>query len=426
MFAGAARAAVFSAEGVAERVNRDFIPVALKAGQVNNPPLGAEGKLYAEIGRSKPAPQGICVVNSDCKVLGWALSFDEDASVAAFLDYAVRRFEDSPDANQPVTAERFMRYPSRMLPDVEDTGRRLVIPDRHTTDDRCPANPAIERGTLVGRIVGRPLDEDGQPIKRTVRQEEYMEATFRVPVSLQQQFARAMAKSTAGGTFPVPPGFARLLVSQAYLGQLDVNPLGGRQTGGQTDHESIEFSAQLLNSGKGRVHISGTSDVAGGPSNVGVRTDGRRWEHRVQLTWEGYLDVQDDRITGLVLAAEGTERLRWGSERWNLAGEPEVAHLMAGHPIDLDCKVRYGLRAEPIAEDQAAGRAPAGSGERTNRVGENRPSETLITPRQRLNHLRQAIAHLRAAGVADLADELAQQADQLEASLATGREPRKN
>ena len=31
------------------RINKEFIPVALKAGMVNNPPRGMEGQLYAEI-----------------------------------------------------------------------------------------------------------------------------------------------------------------------------------------------------------------------------------------------------------------------------------------------------------------------------------------------------------------------------------------
>ena len=56
MFAGAAREAVFSNPNVVRRVNQEFIPVALKAGMINNPPRGIEGELYAEIARSKPAP----------------------------------------------------------------------------------------------------------------------------------------------------------------------------------------------------------------------------------------------------------------------------------------------------------------------------------------------------------------------------------
>ena len=52
-------------------MSADFVPVALKAGVVNNPPYDEEGRLYREIGRSKVLPQGICVINSACKVLAW-------------------------------------------------------------------------------------------------------------------------------------------------------------------------------------------------------------------------------------------------------------------------------------------------------------------------------------------------------------------
>ena len=69
MFAGAAREAVFSNPDVIRRVNADFVPVALKAGLVNNPPNNDEGRLYQEIGRSKLAPQGLCVINSAGKML---------------------------------------------------------------------------------------------------------------------------------------------------------------------------------------------------------------------------------------------------------------------------------------------------------------------------------------------------------------------
>src|SRR6516225_959005 len=51
---------------------------------IDRPPDDAEGLLYREIGRSRPAPQGICVVNTAGKVLNWALMFDDDRSVLAF------------------------------------------------------------------------------------------------------------------------------------------------------------------------------------------------------------------------------------------------------------------------------------------------------------------------------------------------------
>ena len=362
MFAGAAREAVFSQEEVVRRVNEEFVPVALKAAHINNPPPGIEGQLYEEIGRSKPAPQGICVANSAGKVLVWALSFDTNRNLPEFLDYAQNRYKDFPDARVPVTAERFMRFPGQKLADVKDAGLAIAIPAKHDHGDRCPGKPSLERGTLVGRIVGRPLDEEGKPIPETFRQEDYMEARFEVPVSVQQRFAQAL-KDADSKSFKVPSEFARLLVSHAYLGQLDVNPLGGRQTGGQVDSETIEFTGRQVSGDDNsfvRIRIAGRSDVSGSPSDVGVRTDGRQWEHRVQLEWEGYLDVQNDRITSLTVTAEGHERLRWGNRRLTSSDEPDVAHLMAGHPIDLDCAVRYGLQAKPCSEEEIADAGDAG------------------------------------------------------------------
>ena len=105
MFAGAAREAVFSKPDVIKRVNADFIPVALKAALVNRPSDDEEGRLYREIARSRPAPQGICVVNSAGKVLNWTLMFDNDKSVLAFFDHARTRYAEFPDAKKPVAAE---------------------------------------------------------------------------------------------------------------------------------------------------------------------------------------------------------------------------------------------------------------------------------------------------------------------------------
>ena len=65
---------IFSNADVIRRVNADFVPVALKAGLVDNPPDNDEGRLYREIGRSKILPQGICVANSAGKVLAWTAS----------------------------------------------------------------------------------------------------------------------------------------------------------------------------------------------------------------------------------------------------------------------------------------------------------------------------------------------------------------
>ena len=87
--------------------------MSLKAGLVNHPPDDEEGRLYREIARSRPLGQGICVVNPAGKVLEWVVSFNGDQEVIAFLDHALKRYEQYPDASKPVPAERFMHFPGR-------------------------------------------------------------------------------------------------------------------------------------------------------------------------------------------------------------------------------------------------------------------------------------------------------------------------
>lgn len=361
MFAGAAREAVFSQPEVIRRVQRDFVPVALKAALVNHPPRGSEGELLREIGRSKPAPQGICVANSAGKVLDWVLMFDDEPSLLAFMEHTGKRYQQFPDARQPVPAERFMRFPSHKLPDVPDATRPIPVPDEHAADDACPGRRRLPPGTLVGRIIGRALDKEGRPLSDTLRQEHYMEARFELPLEVQQSLVQALQQG-AGGRFELPEPFVRTLVAHAYLGQLDVSPLG-TVPGSKNISHRWQFSGQVVGQGQEgvqSVYFRGTSAVAGCESSLGFNTDGRDWEHEVTLEWEGYIDVQiaPRRLTRLAVLARGKERLRWDHARRKLSEASDVANLPAGRAIDQQCGVVYGLTAEPCQGEEAEGALP--------------------------------------------------------------------
>ncbi len=319
---------------------------------MNNPPSGDEGALYREIGRSKPAPQGICVVNSAGKVLDWVLMFDDDGSALKFLDHTSKRFARYPDAKQHVAAERYMRYPSAKLDDVADNEVVSPIVARHAPGTNCPATPPLPQGTVVAQLIGRALGPDGKPLADILRQEHYVEDRFHVPVGIQRALAKALADA---GTkrFPLAHDLARLLVSHAYLGQLDVNPVAA--PGGAGDLKQCEFWAQRVDAKGDKsswARIEGRSEAVG--ASRGEGNDGRLWRHQVKLVWEGLIETRGRRITRLLVMARGSEKLSWGNAFQAFQGGMDVARLPAGHPIDLATEVRYGIIGEPVRKGKSS------------------------------------------------------------------------
>jgi len=61
------------------------------------------------------------------------------------------------------------------------------------------------------------------------------------------------------------------------------------------------------------------------------------------------------RLTRLLLAARGTEKLKWGSKAMKARAktDDEVAFLPAGRFIDMECGVRYGIIGEPVPMKEA-------------------------------------------------------------------------
>jgi hypothetical protein len=340
---------IFSNADVIRRVNTDFVPVALKAGLVNNPPDNDEGRLYREIGRSKILPQGICVVNSMGKVLDWVFMFDDDKSVLAFLDHAEQRFADYPDAQKPFPTERYMKFPSQKLADIEDNGNVLPIVERHPKGESCPAKLRVQQGTIIARVFGRALDKDGKPVADTVRQENYVEDRFNVSVARQEGLAKALV--VAGmQRFKIADDLASVLVSHAFMGELDVNPFGdvNGSKGQCTDCTFWGQKVQSDGNGPVRVHVDGKSEAAGVARN-GQNGESPLWQHQVNLAWEGLIEMTGSRMTRLLLVARGTEKLTRRNKN------EESGHLPGGHVafIDLDCGVHFGIIGEPVPAAEA-------------------------------------------------------------------------
>lgn len=383
MFAGAVRETVLSNPDVIKRVNADFIPVALKAGLVNNPPGDEEGLLYQEIGRSKPAPQGICVVNSAGKVLDWTLMFDDDKSVLAFFDHAKERFAKYPDATKPVAAEVYQKFPSQKREDVEDSGKVLPVLDRHPEGKHCPAEPPLRQGTVAVRLFGRALDKDGKPVADTVRSENYIEDRFNIAVQTQEKLAKTLADAGAGRV-TLPLELTRQWVKQAYMGVLGVGPLDDISHLGKGELKKCDFGAQkvasrvALASGATLWRVEGESEAfVDKIAKAGVG-DMPGDMHEVKLKWHGFIEMNENRMTRLVLSADGMEKLKFNSERGK--DENEVAILPGGHRVDMACGVRYGILGEPAGPDKVTADAPDGPQPGVPEEARRQITETLGPP----------------------------------------------
>jgi hypothetical protein len=344
-------------------VNADFVPVALKAGLVNYPPNDEEGRLYREIGRSKVLPQGICIINSACKVLAWAAFFDDDRSVVAFLDHCRKRAVQFPNAKKPFPAERYMKFPSQRLADIEDNGKSSLIVERHPEGKGCPAKPRVPHGTIDARLYGRALTKDSKLVADTLRQENYVEDRFHVPVAMQVALAKAL-EDAGSDRFRLADDLGRLLVSHAFLGELDVNPVESHH-GSKGTVKQCDFWARRApgaDSDAIRVRIEGKSEARGVQSGDDKGAGGRPFQHEVNLAWEGIIEIKRDRMSRLLLVARGSEKLEWGNipSKAELQAQRNVILEWAGRTSNLNCGVRFGIVGEPITADQAgAAEAPA-------------------------------------------------------------------
>src|SRR5262249_34565725 len=161
----------------------------------------------------------------------------------------------------------------------------VPVVEHHGEGESCPAKPRVPPGTINARVFGRALDRDGTPVADTVRQENYVEDRFNVPVARQEALAKALAEA---GTehFQMDDDLTKVLVSHAFMGELDVNPLGNinGSKGGCTDCTFWGQKVQADGNGPVRIQIHGKSQAAA------VAGDGQDWQHQVKLAWEGLIE----------------------------------------------------------------------------------------------------------------------------------------
>jgi len=363
--AGAVRETVYSVPAVIRRINADFVPVTMsmdgrwpehreRAFQARSD--DDEGKVFQSIFRSRVQPQGTCVLNSGGQVLAWVLMFDKNKSVLEFLDHGLKRFGDHPDGKKAIMTERYMRFPSVKLENMKDEAKPQPFAERHADGKHCPLTPDVPPGTVVARVIGRALDKDGKLSARMVNQEHLALDRFEVPPAMQEKLAQALADGETGRV-ALPDDFGRLCMAHAFLGNKDAGPMSKVSVFRvASDVKQCEFWAQktasrvALAPGVALWRVEGKTEVLGQwpPGEFAMR-------HEVKLTWEGFIETDGKRLTRLLLAASGTEKLKWGSEglKTQAKTDDEVAFLPAGRFIDMECGVRYGILGERVAVEEA-------------------------------------------------------------------------
>jgi hypothetical protein len=295
-------------------------------------PPSEEGKIFQSLYRSQVAGQGMCVANAGGQALAWAMNYGAQEGILSYLDYGLERFRKNPDGREPVMTERYGQYPGGRQEDYKMESRTSPIPPGHRDEENCPWRNPRPKGTVVARIFGRALDKDGKPAAETLRQASYTEDGFDIAAKTQENLARVLA-DTRTERVTLPLELTREWVKHAYMGVLDVQPLDnpGRSKG---ELKQCDFGARKVGRGKGRAlwRVEGESEVSIDDGMIhGIPGD----LHEIKLSWEGFIEMDGDRMTELILSASGKENLKFQSARGRSR-------------FDLAGTVRFGVLGEPV------------------------------------------------------------------------------
>jgi hypothetical protein len=333
VFAGAVRETILSNPKIIEQINSQFVPVAIRAADLNNPGMDAEGQLIRALGRSKILPQGLCVLNSGGQALEWVTTFGNDESVSAFLKQSLQRYKQNPDGKLPNETERYMNYPGQKLESFKEEPCNITNLLKKTDEARS------YRNEFVVQLVGRALDNNGNGVANTLQQENYVEHKFTIDKEIEEELAQA-AKSNK--RFALPERFSLSLVQQAYLGQLDLKPLESVHQA-QTQLKKCVFWAERAADGK--LHIKGDSEVS--MLVPGKPGDGAAFSNEIRLHWTGIAEFDGTNLCKLLVWSTGMETAYWSSPgvscpaTWNK--DFALNALPAGHPFNMDGKVAFGF-----------------------------------------------------------------------------------
>lgn len=289
--------------------------------------------MLQEIGKTAPAPQGIAVLNSKGQALAWSLMFKNDQEVLNFLDYAKSKYKQTVDGTEFKT-EKFVRYPEEKQPAVPANNGLTPVPSHSSAD--CIGSNKTPAGSLSAKVYGRVVAEDGTNLNQEVNQEHYAQDRFDLPSSLLSGLLSAFAE---GKACDIPRTVAELFAGYAYLGPLDVKPINNPAFG-STEVLRINFRAEPDSQNSNLWHVTGESHI-----KCASPPGGRTFSNEIELSWTGYIRLEEKQVRRIALVASGKETLKWNPGLGN-ADVPVVSHLPAGRRINFSGHVRYGIETK--------------------------------------------------------------------------------
>ena len=298
------------------------------------------------LSRSKIAPQGLCVLNSSGQALEWVMHFEGESAVESFLHHSLERFKQNQDGGQANSTERYLKFPSQRLEDMQEEPRSALA--SAILQRTRGATPFSDEFVL--QLTGRALDAKGNPLTDTLQQEHYVEHKIVMPPELEQALSQAaMGKERR---FALPDGLSRLLIEHAFLGQLDVQPIVVHSQA-QRALKTCSLWAEKI--GKERLRIDGDSEVS-------VAADGRGgdkavFSNDVKLHWTGFADFNGTNLTSLLLLSRGFEKVRWASPGATSSAtnkDDALNVLTGGHIFDMAANVIFGFEGKATKTRSAA------------------------------------------------------------------------
>jgi hypothetical protein len=342
VFAGAVRETVLSDPHIINRLKNEFVTVAIRAMDLNSPSNDSEGQLIRTIAQSKVAPQGLCVTNKSGQALAWSETFRDGQSVEAFLDRTLQLFKANRNGAEASRTERYMTFPDNRLDDAQVEPRVAEC----TTILQSATVPHRTTDGMVVRLIGRALDQHGQFLSDTLQQEHYVEHKIELPLFVQQQLLRDLA-ANGNNKFALSEPMSAWMMKEAFLGQLDMQPMRDTERAAVTKVQNCKLYAQRT--GKNSLDITGDTEIS--VSNEGRTGDGAAYSNYIKLRWQGAVEFDESNVNRILLLGRGIEKANWAqgppAAPANAGACPSrdnlLKSLMAGHQFNLDCPVVFGF-----------------------------------------------------------------------------------